>query len=412
MDAAAPPLPLPVIDETSPRYSGWRVVAVCFLTAAFAWALGFYGQTVFTAELQRAHGWPAATVSAATTFFFLFSAVLVAFVGDVIRRLGVRATVTGAVVLMAIATVLFGRVETPWQLYAVYTLMSFGYCGLTVGAISNVLGLWFDKKRGLAISLALNGASVGGVVGVPLLVLAIGALGFQTAMLVAAALMLAVLLPVTFYGLGHPPRRAGGAANTGPGTRADAPSPAQVRGRALRSLSFWTITAPFALVLLSQVGFIVHQISFMEPVIGRERASLAVALMTAMAVTGRVIFGFLIDRVNQRRAAAMLFASQAMALLAMINLQGAFVLFAGSAVFGFSVGNAITLPSIIVHREFDSRDFGVVVSLSTAMSSVLSAFGAAMVGLLRDVSGGYTLPLYVCTGLELAAAIGVLIRRR
>ena len=36
--------------------------------------------------------------------------------------------------------------------------------------ITNTLGLWFDKKRGMAISLALNGASFGGIIGVPLLV--------------------------------------------------------------------------------------------------------------------------------------------------------------------------------------------------------------------------------------------------
>jgi predicted MFS family arabinose efflux permease len=36
--------------------------------------------------------------------------------------------------------------------------------------ITNTLSLWFDKRRGMAISLALNGASFGGIVGVPLLV--------------------------------------------------------------------------------------------------------------------------------------------------------------------------------------------------------------------------------------------------
>lgn len=76
---------LPHIDERSLRFPGWRVVGVCFLAATFAWALGFYGQSVYLAELRRAHGWPAATISAATTFFYLFSAVLVVFVSDAIR---------------------------------------------------------------------------------------------------------------------------------------------------------------------------------------------------------------------------------------------------------------------------------------------------------------------------------------
>ena len=29
------------IDETSARYDGWRIVAVCFAVATFGWGLGF-----------------------------------------------------------------------------------------------------------------------------------------------------------------------------------------------------------------------------------------------------------------------------------------------------------------------------------------------------------------------------------
>ena len=44
-----------MLDETSIRYDGWRIVAVCFLVATFGWGLGFYGQSVYVAELQRLH---------------------------------------------------------------------------------------------------------------------------------------------------------------------------------------------------------------------------------------------------------------------------------------------------------------------------------------------------------------------
>ena len=74
-------------------------------------------------------------------------------------------------------------------------------------------------------------------------------------------------------------------------------------------------------MLFAQVGFIVHLISFLDPVIGRERAAVAVALMTAMAVVGRVLFSTVIDRLNQRLASAISFVSQAVALAVIINLQ-------------------------------------------------------------------------------------------
>ena len=77
---------------------------------------------------------------------------------------------------MAAAAVMIGQVAAPWQLYLADALLAFGWAGTSLAIITNTLGLWFDNKRGMAISLALNGASFGGIVGVPLLVAAIGAL--------------------------------------------------------------------------------------------------------------------------------------------------------------------------------------------------------------------------------------------
>jgi cyanate permease len=87
-------------------------------------------------------------------------------------------------------------------------------------------------------------------------------------------------------------------------------------------------------------------------------------------------------------------------------------LVAACALFGFSVGNLITLPSLIVQREFDARSFGVLISLVTAITQVTYAFGPGVVGALRDLSGAYTLPFYGCIALELVAAGLIMIRGR
>src|SRR5215475_2303283 len=78
------------IDESSLRYDGWRIVAICFLVATFGWAFGFYGQSVYLAELHREHGWPASLISGATTFFYLFGALIVVFVSEAVKKFGPR----------------------------------------------------------------------------------------------------------------------------------------------------------------------------------------------------------------------------------------------------------------------------------------------------------------------------------
>jgi predicted MFS family arabinose efflux permease len=393
------------IDESSFRYEGWRIVAVCFLLATFGWGLGFYGQSVYVAELQRAHGWSAALISAGTTFFYLFGALLVVFVGEAVQKYGARLSLIVGTLAMAAASVAIGAVREPWELYLADAMLAFGWAGTSLAMITNTISLWFDHKRGMAISLALNGASFGGIVGVPLLVALIGHVGFAGAMVAAACAMLVLLVPVTLLVVGRPPERHDWQA-----AKAAPQSSTQIRKQALRDIGFLTVTIAFALVLFAQVGFIVHLISFLDPVIGRERAAIAVAVLTAMAVVGRVLFSLVIDRLNQRLASALSFLSQAAALLVVINLHNDYVLIAACAVFGFSVGNLITLPSLIVQQEFDSAAFGVLISLNTAINQVTYAFGPGVVGALRDWSGGYSLPFYLCIALEVAAAALIMVR--
>ena len=374
MDASTPD----TIEEASLGYEGWRIVAVCFLVATFGWAFGFYGQSVYLAELNRLYGWPASLISGATTFFYLFGAGVVVFVAEAMKKFGPRSCLIAGTLAMAAAAIALGKVTSTLELYLANAVLAFGWAGTSLAMITNVLSLWFDRKRGMAISLALNGASFGGMAGVPLLVVAIGHLGFPTAMIAAGFVMVALVMPAILLYVGRPPHHWRRAALT----LADAPSAGRIRTQALRDIGFLSVAISFALVLFAQVGFIVHLISFLDPVIGRPSAALALALLTAMAVAGRVLFSTVIDRLNQRLASALSFVSQALALCVLITCRNDWLLIAACAVFGFSVGNLITLPSLIVQREFDARAFGVLISLITAINQVTYAFGPGVVGVL------------------------------
>src|SRR5262249_46222408 len=178
---------------------------------------------------------------------------------------------------------------------------------------------WFDRQRGLAVSLALNGASSGGIFVAPTLVIAIAATGFAAAMVGAATVMAAILIPAIAIGIDRPPIRSEPTGVFLPhgGSRSGSASapPRWTRADALRSLAFWSVAGPFALALMAQVGFFVHQIAFLEPAIGRTQAGLTVALLTAMAIVGRLALGVSVLRLDLRRVTALSLLSQAAALL-------------------------------------------------------------------------------------------------
>ena len=380
----------------------WPAVLACFMVAVFGWGFGFTGTSVYLAELQRLHGWPNALVAAAITTYYLLGALCLTQVHIALRRLGPARLLGAGMLLLGLGATLFGRSQRPWHMFIAAMFMAVGWAGCTSTAISTSLALYFQRQRGLAITLALNGASVAGFTIAPLLAAISQITGVGAAVPLVAIAGLAVVLPLVGIGFASPVQAE----------PANQPAPAAQRGL-LATWRFWSIALPFALALAAQVGLIVHLVSLLRPALGPSGSAAALALTSIAAVTGRLGLATVIDRLPQRAAAAASFTSQAggVALLLAFPHQPA-ALYAGCVIFGLSVGNVITYPALIVQREFPSSLFGVVVGLSTAFGQFTFALAPALLGLIRDLAASYAPVLALCITLQLIAAVLVLRQRR
>ena len=394
------------IDENSPQYRGWRVVLACFLMAFFLFGFGLYGQGVYLAELQRAHGWPGTLVSAASTFSFLLTSVLVVFTDDLLARIRLKTLILCGLAALGASTIVLAVMVAPWQLYLAYALMSLGWTGMGTVVIATVLNSWFERRRGLALSLAFNGATCGGIILVPVLLTLTGSIGFRAAMLAATAVMVVLLLPVIVLFIGWPADHVPAAGSRPAAAGAAIPS----RRVLLSNAAFWTMVLPFAIALLAQMGFIVHQVTFLEPLVGRSAAGLAVTIMAAMAVVGRLSLGLFVDRLDPRIASAASMTSQAAALFVLLQSQSPTALLLCCAVYGFSIGNMITFPPLIIQHEIGRNAFAAAMGLGTSISGIVSAFGPGIVGLTRSMTGNYTAAFALCVTLDIVAAAIVLWR--
>lgn len=402
---------------TWPRpYHGWVVVACAFTVALIGWGLGFYGSSVYLAELGRLHGWSAAALGSAVTLHYLAGSACLLFAGDAIGRWGAHRVVPVAGVAMIAGVGLLTVVDAVWQVYAAYLVMAVGWAGLSGAAVNTIVAPWFDRRRGLAISLALNGASGGGVIVAPLLIALIAALGFREGTLTLLALVLLVLIPLTWALRRRGPGELGllpDGLPRAPGRQAAAPIAARLAlGRLLRDPRFLTVVLPFSFGLTAQVGFLTHFVAFARPALGDQATAWCLGLASAAALLGRVATGFFVDRIDVRRAAAANFVLQIGALMLLLWSPAPAAVFAGCVLYGLGVGNMITFPGLIVQREFPAAQFPRVISLVVAINQVAFAFGPALLGALRDWSGAYGAALVACLLLEAVAAGLVLLRRR
>ena len=401
------------MTESSMHYPGWRVVIACFAMTFFGFGYGFYGHSVYLAALTIRDGSDApriavSTVSTAVTVYYLTAAAIMVLISDLVARLGPRLFAAIGAVMMGVSLFLIARIRTVFDLFVAYLAMAPAFAMLTNAAVANIVGLWFTKKRGLAMSVALTGGGVGGFAIVPTLVWLSSKLSFPIALEVIAAATIPILLMAIALCIRLPAweeaKPAAPVGGQGPRTQP------VTRRQALASVHYWTIAAPLMLAIMVQVGFVVHQVSFLLPVLGQEGAGVAVFVTALMAATSRVVVGFFIDRLDQRTVGALLLAAQTSALFAMLKFPSPHVAYLASAVFGFAVGVMITLPALIIQRECPPAAFGMLSGLTLAIIQTGNAFGPSLLGWLRDATGSYAVPIKACIALEISALAIIVLR--
>jgi MFS family permease len=397
----------PIVGLVSDRYFyGWNVVAATFVVGLFAFGLGFYGVTVYLAALQTLHGWSAATVSAPVTVYYVAGALLSAGMAGAYARVGPRVVVLLGTIAMAVGITALGLVTAPWQLYPAFLVMALGWGSMSGAALNILVAPWFERRRGLAVSVAFNGATLGGVLVAPALIPLIGALGFRRAVAVAATVMAAVLLPIALLVLRRGPESLGLAPD------GDAPRLQETRacatngGRleALRTWRFWSVSIPFALGLAAQVGLLTHVVALLTPPLGLAGAARAVSVTTLAALIGRLVTGGVVDRVDRRRVASLTLLVQLAGVGLLARGDAPWTLYGGCVLFGLGVGNLTSLPGLIVAVEWPRERFASLVGLVVAINQLTFAFGPTMVGVARDWSGGYGAALALCMLLQACAA--------
>lgn len=383
-------------------FHGWRVVAACFVIAACAWSLGLFGSSVYLQAVTAAHGWPVADVAMAITLFFLVSAAVQRPVGRSIDRWGPRSVLLLGVACMASGVALIGQVSVPWQLYPCFVLLGIGWSTLSMTGITTTVAPWFERHQGRSMTLAIMGASVGAIAGVPLLLLAIATLGLGRGLIAAGIAVAVVLVPLIWRVL-----RFRGPADIGLQRDGDAPAASAapvaltppIATATNSRLLLWSAAAAFALGLTVQIGFITHHVALAEPLLGTAGAGLLVSATGVTAFVGRLILARIVDGVYARHLACAVMVAQSAALLAIALWPTVPVLIAASLVYGYGIGHVTTLGPVVVRREFGAAAFGATYGTAATVIQFTSAFGPALFGFLRDGFDGYG------PGLAIAACV-------
>lgn len=373
------------------RFPGGRVVAGCFIVLTTSSGLSFYGLAVYLNAFSRERGWSLASISFATTVFFVVGGFAGLAIARLIAKRDVRIVIVGGGVLGGVALAVLGQVEQRWQLYAVYTVFAAGFSGCGLVPVTTVVTRWYHRRRSMALSVASTGLSVGGILITPVAKLLIDRRGLAEATPLLAVIWIVGTIPFALW-LVRPEPAALGWLPDGERVRPDDAvfAPTGVRfDEAVRSRFYLCVTGGYALMLGAQVGGIQQLVKLVEERTDAETATFATIALAGMSVVARLLGGRIVPRLPMAPFTVGLGAVQAGSLVALAFAGSAVPMFAAIILFGATVGNILMLQPLLIAERFGVLDYPRIFSRSQFFTMFGTAGGPLLLGWLYDNAGGY-----------------------
>lgn len=392
--------PAALIAQDSPQ--AWRMaiaVAVCLVVSSPA--LSLYTAGVFMKPIVADLGWTRGGFSTASAMSGLTAAFAAPFIGRIVDRRGARFTLLVGVPLMALGffvTAAFARSPLTYMAFAVLgglaapVQSSMPYARIIVG--------WFNRRRGIALGVALSGVGVGAALSPRISQALIETEGWRVAHAALGAALLVIAYPVILLVLKTP----AGASKA----IADAPALEGLSVRAaLKSRLFWVMAFGFFTNAAAVNGAVVHL-----PALITDRGfspGLAATIAGLFGVTmllGRLIAGWFVDRYAASKVAFWLFVPVTLALLVLASgFGGVPVLIACAVCVGVAMGAEIDLVALLVSRNFGLAHFSEIYGYQLLLFTIGIALGPAILGRVFDAQGAYGAGL---VGLAAASLVGAL----
>lgn len=387
-------------------FPGWRVVTGCFVVLSISAGLGFYGLAVYLNAFSRERGWDVASISLATTVFFLVGGAVGVVVARFIARYDVRYSIVGGGVLGGASLLVLGQVREPWQLFAVYCVFAVGFASAGLVPVTTVVTRWFHVRRSVALSVASTGMSVGGVVVTPAAKWLIDRQGLEAGTPWLALVWLVGIVPFALWLISPDPASAGWEPDGERSVVGSVPSrPAGVDFReAVGHRFFVAVTVGYVLALGSQVGGIQQLIRLAEERTDQNTAALATMFLASTSIVARLVGGRLVMRVPMMGFTVGLAVLQAGALVFLAFAGSTVALLVAIVLFGATIGNILMLQPLLLAERFGVRDYPRIFSRSQFVTTLGVAGGPLLLGFLHDHAGGYRTSYLVAGACSLAGA--------
>lgn len=374
---------------------------------------------VLLQPLQMSFGWDRSLVSLGAAIGILLYGLVGPFAAALMVQIGIRRTMLGGLMLMALATFLSLWMHKPWQFIASWGVLS----GMGSGAVAAVLGAaivnrWFATRQGLIMGLLSASTATGSLIFLPFLAWLSHGMVWRPVVL-AVSLACLVLVPIVWLLVPESPAEIGitrfgekpGGALPPASRTASAGLAIEVLLRAVRKPIFWLLFGTFFVCGLTTNGLVgVHMIAFCgDHGIAPVAAAGLMSMMGFFDLFGTTASGWLTDRFNPRLLLMFYYGLRGLSLMALPFLDfNSMNLTAFSVFYGLDWIATVPPTVQLTNKAFGERDSPIVFGWVFSGHQIGAATAAFTAGLIRQETGSY-MPAFVAAGAFAVLCAGVLL---
>lgn len=367
----------------------WLVATLGFLVLGFTRGLHSSFGVFFVALLDH-FNWSRGATAGVFSLVLVMDAVLSPVVGYLLDRFGTKNVACTGCLFLAAGLFLSSTIQSLWQFYIFFGLVA--AIGITfTGMVPHVflVSEWFTSNRAAAIGFVYAGTGAGILLLAPLSEWLLSNFGWARTFQSFAAVVLVLLLPLVLIFYRHGPY--------GEMLRAkkeSKPGDNQWTVKlALRSLQFWFLFVSRIFAAAGTTVIVTHQVAHVVDV-GFSKL-LAASIFGFAGITssfGRVIFGFIADRLTKQAAYSLNILMTVVGVGALMLLRDpsqAWLLYVYVIFFGIGFGSRAVIFSALTADIFAGKGFGAILGYSSVAVGVGGALGSYLGGVFHDWTGSY-----------------------
>ena len=401
-------------------FYGYYLLAVTFLFLVLFNGSGVFAFSLFVRPLEASFGWGRGQVMAGFTVYYAMVGIASPIVGRFVDRFGARPVIPVGAVMVGLGFVLVSRMSDLYLFYLGYVIVGTGAAAMGPVPCSAVISNWFRRKRGTAVGVMSAGIGAGGVVVAPFIGYMLSHFDWRTAYLSLGVVVMALTIPLALGVIRTRPSEMGLYADGDKGPVGDPNDAAHSDGegegstlkQALRTRTFWLIAVAFFCYAFASMGALQASVPFLEDV-GYPTATAAAALgaLGFGSAVGKILFGWLCDRMLPNRAFAIGTAVLLAGVLVLLTVRAdspLVLIWTYALLLGLGAGAWLPTLSMLASTSFGLRFYGAVFGALNLGLSLGTASGPLFSGMMHDATDSY-LTTFTIFAVLLAIAIPLIL---